>query len=151
VPGEDGDDHRQALGVDAGAHAARHGQVGRGDERLYLEQEGPRALERAADCRADFAGGAAEELRRVGHALQPGAGHLEDAELVRRAEAVLDRPQDAMRVVAVAFELQDAVDEVLQHARPRDGAVLRHVPDEEEGHPGLLRHPQEARRRLPHL
>ena len=74
---------------------------------------------------------AAEELRRVGHAEQPGAGHLEHAELVRRAEAVLVAAQDAVLAVAVALELEDAVDEVLEHARPGDRAVLRHMPDED--------------------
>ena len=36
-----------------------------------------------------------------------------------------------MRAVAVALELEDAVDEVLEHARPGDRAVLRHVADED--------------------
>ena len=95
--------------------------------------------------------GAAEELRRVGHADEPGAGHLEDAELVRRAEAVLRRAQDAVRVVAVALELEHAVDEVLEHARAGDRAVLRHVADEDRRDAGLLRDAQQPRRGLAHL
>ena len=55
VPREHGDDHREALRVDAGGDAARHREVGRRDERLDLEQERPRALERARDGRADLA------------------------------------------------------------------------------------------------
>ena len=74
-----------------------------------------------------------------GHALQAGARHLEDAELVRRAEAVLRRPQHPVRVVAIALELEHAVDEVLEHARAGDRAVLRHVADEEESNARLLR------------
>ena len=37
-----------------------------------------------------------------------------------------------MGVVAVALELEHAVDEVLEHARACDGAVFCHMPDEEE-------------------
>ena len=42
--------------------------------------------------------------RGVRHLGQPAAGHLEDADLIRRAEAVLDRAQDAELVAALAFE-----------------------------------------------
>ncbi len=94
---------------------------------------------------------AAEQLGGLGDADEPGAGHLEDAELVRRAEAVLGRAQDAVLVVAVSFELEHAVDEMLQHARARDRAVLRHVADEEDRDPCLLGYPQQPRGRLPHL
>src|SRR5262249_58646044 len=55
--------------------------------------------------RSHLAGLAAPEHgRRVGHSHEPGAGHLEDAELVRRAEAVLDGAEDAVGVVAVRSE-----------------------------------------------
>ena len=56
-----------------------------------------------------------------------------------------------MLVVAVAFELQHAVDQVLEHARACDRAVLRHVADEEDRDPGLLGHAQQPRGRLTHL
>ena len=56
-----------------------------------------------------------------------------------------------MGVVAVALELQHAVDEVLEHPRPGDRAVLRHVADEERGDAVLLRDAQQAARRLAHL
>ena len=92
-----------------------------------------------------------EQLGRVGHADETGRGHLEHAELVRRAEAVLRRAQDAVLVVAVALELEDAVDEVLEHARPRDRAVLRDVSDEHRRDAGLLRDAQEPRCGLAHL
>ena len=124
----------------------------RRDERLDLEQDRPRSLERAGDRRADLAVlGLAEERRRIGHADEPGAGHLEDAELVRRAEAVLRGAQHAVRVVAVALELEHAVDEVLEHARAGDRAVLRDVADEDRRDAVLLRDAQEPRRRLAHL
>ena len=119
MPAEHRDDHRQPLRIDARPDAARHREIGRRDERLHLEQDRPRALEHAADRRTDLARmRRPEELGRIGHADEPRRGHLEDAELVRRAEAVLRRTQDAMLVVAVTFELQHAVDEVLEDAGP---------------------------------
>ena len=56
-----------------------------------------------------------------------------------------------MRAVAVALEVEDAVDEVLEHARAGDGALLRHVADEERRDALLLGHAQEPAGRLAHL
>src|SRR5439155_1264747 len=109
VPAEHGDDHRQSLRVDSRADAPWHREVSRRDEGLDLEQNRSRALERARDRGADLALAATEELRRFGHAHESGAGHLEDPELVRRAEPVLDRAQDPVLAVAVALELEHAV------------------------------------------
>ena len=121
--------------------AARHREVGRRDERLDLEQDRPRPLERAGDRRRRSRPAAClpKSSDGIGHADEPVAGHLEDAELVGRAEAVLRRAQDAMRVVAVALELEHAVDEVLEHPRACDGAVLRDVADEDRRDARLLR------------
>ena len=44
-----------------------------------------------------------------------------------------------MLAVAVALELEHAVDQVLEHARARYGAVLGHVPDQEDRDVVLLR------------
>ncbi len=92
-----------------------------------------------------------EELGRIGNADEPRRSHLEDAELVRRAEAVLRRTQDAVLVVAVTFELQDAVDEVLEDTGAGDRAVLRHVSDEHRRDARLLRDSEKPARRLPDL
>ena len=153
VPGEHGDDHREPLRVDAGADPARHRQVGRRDERLDLEQQRPRALERAGDRGADLAAPRCGRRapRGPGTPTSPVPVISKTRELVRRAEAVLRRAQDAVGVVAVALELEHAVDEVLEHARAGDGAVLRHVTDEERRDAGLLRDPQEPRRGLANL
>ncbi len=56
-----------------------------------------------------------------------------------------------MLAVAIALELEHAVDEVLENARAGDRAVLRHVPDEEHGDARLLGHAQQAGRGLSHL
>ena len=61
-----------------------------------------------------------EQRGRVGDLLQPGVGHLEDADLVGRAEAVLHRPQDAEVVAAFALEIEHRVDHVLDHPGPGD-------------------------------
>src|SRR5581483_4870076 len=147
-----GDDHRQAFGVDPGSDTARHRQLALRDKRLHLEQDRPASLERAGDGSAGLAlHGLAEELRRVGDADEAAARHLEHAELVRRAEPVLGRAQDAVRVVAIALELEDTVDEVLEHARPRHRAVLRHMADEDGGDARLLRDAEEPGGGLAHL
>ena len=56
-----------------------------------------------------------------------------------------------MGVVAVALELEHAVDEVLEHARAGDGAVLGHVADEDRGDAVLLRDAQQPARGLADL
>ena len=58
--------------------------------------------------------------RRIGHLAQPVGGHLEDADLVGRAEAVLARAQQAQTAEALALERQHHIDDVLERlaARP---------------------------------
>ena len=68
-----------------------------------------------------------------GTPAEPGVGHLEQAELVGGAEAVLHRPQQAQGVVAVALEGQHGVDHVLEHPGPGQRAVLGDVADEHDG------------------
>ena len=55
-----------------------------------------------------------------GTSTRPRVGHLEDADLVGRAEAVLDRAQDAELVAALALEIEHRIDHVLEHARAGD-------------------------------
>ena len=54
-------------------------------------------------------------------------------------------------MVAVALELEHAVDEMLEHPRAGDGTVLRHVPDEDRRDACLLRDAQQPPGRLAHL
>ena len=63
---------------------------------------------------------------------RPCAGHLEDADLLGRAEAVLGRADQPQRRVALALDRDDRVDEVLEGLGPGDRAVLGHVPDEDD-------------------
>ena len=52
----------------------------------------------------------------VGDLGQATVGHLEHADLVGGAEAVLGAAQDAELVATIAFEMQHRVDHVFQHA-----------------------------------
>ena len=115
----------------------------RAEQRLHLDQERPPALEHRDDDAARDAGHAvAQEHRaRVRHGPQAVVAHLEDPHLAGGAEAVLDRGQDAQGVVAVAVEGEDGVDQVLDGPGPGQVAVLGHVADQDDGHPGRLGQP----------
>ena len=67
-----------------------------------------------------------------GTGLQAGRGHLEDAEFADRAEPVLDRAHDAVRVVMLPLEVEHRVDDVLERLRPGEAAVLGDVADEKD-------------------
>ena len=58
--------------------------------------------------------------------------HLEDANLVGRPEAVLHRAKDSELVAALAFEIEDGIDHVLDHARAGDRAFLGDMADEHQ-------------------
>ena len=88
-----------------------------------------------------------EQLGRVGDLAQARAGHLEHADLVGRAEAVLHRAQDAELVRAFALERQHRVDHVLDHAGAGDLAVLGDVADQDDGGAGFLGEADERLRR----
>ena len=79
-----------------------------------------------------------EQFGRVRHLGEAAVGHLEDADLVGRPEAVLDGAQDAEMVAGIALEGDDRVDHVLDHARAGDLAVLGDVADEDHGGAGRL-------------
>ena len=64
----------------------------------------------------------------------PVLGHLEAADLVGRAEPVLGGPDHPEAGVPVAVEGEHHVDQVLQHPRPGDGAVLGDVADDDHRH-----------------
>ena len=55
--------------------------------------------------------------------------HLKDADLIRRAEAVLRRAEDAVGHVLVALEIEHAVHHVLEHLGTGNGALLVDVAD----------------------
>ena len=79
--------------------------------------------------------GAAGQEQRAGvvHGHQSLAAHLEHRQLAGGAEAVLDRAHQADRPAAVALEVEDGVDHVLEQLRSGQVARLGHVPDQEHG------------------
>ena len=133
--------NRKPLRVDTCGHPLGNGESRLVHKRLRLEEERPRALERAAH---DTPGRRRsvllqKYLARVRHRLKPVARHLEHAYLVGRPEAVLDGAQQAVLVVAVALEVDDSIHHVLEDARARNLAILRHMPDEDGNAPRILR------------
>src|SRR5439155_782580 len=78
-------------------------------------------------------------------------GHLEHADLVHGAEAVLHGAQDAVIQRALALEVEDRVHDVLERLGARDAAALGYVPDEQHRGPRLLREAHQPGRALPHL
>ena len=71
-----------------------------------------------------------EHFRRIGDLAQSAVVHLENADLVRRTEPVLHRPQDPVGVMPLPLELQDGVHHVLDHLRSGDHPFLGHVSDQ---------------------
>jgi len=147
-----GQQHGQAVAVQADgqpprAHAAAVHQG------LQLHQQRPRAFQgdEHAAARHRLGMGAQEDRARVGHALQALLGHREDADLVDRAESVLDRPHQPEAAVRVALEVQHRVDDVLQHARAGQRAFLRDVAHEHHRAAARLGRARELRRAFAHM
>ncbi len=138
---EDRDEQRQALAVEAGSGASR-----RSVDLLARRAPGPRRA--AVGCprasRPTATPGAPSDsvsmnaAAGIGDLAQSVGGHLEDAHLVGRAEAVLARAQQPQAGEALAFERQHDVDDVLERLGPGQRAVLGHVADEDHRDAVLL-------------
>ena len=134
MPGQHREDEGEPVAIDPVRHTPRRHELGGRDERLDLDEQRPRALHRGEHDGAGRAGGLGDEPRGgVGHLGQAVAAHLEDADLVGGAEAVLERAQRAVGALALALELEHAVDEVLEHPRAGQGALLGHVAHQQGG------------------
>ncbi len=147
------EEERDALRIDTVDRAPRQPEARRRHERLDLDEQRPRPFDRRDD---DAAGDAAaplfeEDLGRVHDLAKAALPHLEHADLVGRAEPVLRAAQHAERVEALALEIEDRVDDVLEHAWPSDRAFLCHVTDEEDRHVIALRDLEQPRRALAQL
>ena len=122
-PLEHGEQQRQAAAVEPlGVAPRRRRRVGSGRSAPGPRRAaggGPRASARRPSRRRRARRSARNSFGGSGTPVRPALGHLEQAELVGRAEAVLDRPQQAQGVVAVALERQHGVDDVLEHAADR--------------------------------
>ncbi len=96
-----GQQHGQAVLVQAQGDAPRVGQVAGIDQRLHFHQHRPGAFpgghHHATGHRLLSTG--EKDRRGVGDLLEALVGHAEHAQLVDRAEAVLHRPQQAQATV----------------------------------------------------
>ena len=123
------------------------------DQGLHLDQQRPGALLRGHDAGARYLLRMLRQKqgRWVGHAAQAAVGHGEHAQLVDRAEAVLEGAHQAERRMRVALEIQHGIDDMLEHARAGQGAVLGDVPDHDDGDAGLLGQARELGGAFAHL
>ena len=80
-----------------------------------------------------------------------GVGHLENAYLIRRAEAVLRGTENAVAHALLALKVQHAVHHVLQHLRTCDAALLIDMPDDESSKTVGLGQAHYGHRTLAHL
>ena len=74
-------------------------------------------------------------VRNLGQAI---ATHLQQRDVIGRAESVLGAPQHAVAAEVVAFHVEDDVHHMLEHPRAGDVAVLGHVAGEKQRHAGGL-------------
>jgi hypothetical protein len=132
APLEDGEDHRDAGGIDAVDDPSRVGGRARIDQGLNLDGQGATTLECDRHARAADRGAVPEEqTARVGNLGDAVAGHLEASDLVRRSEPILESAHESQGGLAVTLEVADDIDEVLEQAWARDRAVFRDVPDDQ--------------------
>ena len=147
---EHGQDHRQPAGIPAHHGAARRAVAGGGHQRLHFDQQRPRAFEPGEhrSARRDAVAVAEEQRGRIGDFREARARHLEHADLVGGAEAVLHRAQDAEMMAALAFEIEHRIDEMLDRLWARDLAILGDMADEQHrGAASLWRSARDRTRR----
>ena len=131
VPSEHRQHECDAVSVKPRHHPPRRHQLRSRDQRLHLHEQRSRPLHRAQHHAAGGARGLPNEPRgRIEHFDEPVVSHLEHPRLVRGAEPVLDRPDGAVGPFALSLELKYAIDEVLEHSRAGERAVLGDVADE---------------------
>src|SRR5205807_683288 len=128
---EHGGEEVEAGEVEAGGAVAGEPEARRRHQRLDLDGERARAL--AGDGEhvpGHREGGLVEEgAPRRGLLTHPVVVEHEHPELVGGAEAILDPAEQAVIAVALALEVEDHVDHVLEGARSGDRAVLGDVAD----------------------
>ena len=143
---EDRGDEQDPIQVDAARHSPRHRQGCPGHQRLHLGEHGAGALGRHDDGRAAGVVRAIGDEQRggVGHFDQAAIPHLKNADLAGGAEAVLDAAQESVCLQSLTFEVENGVDQVLDHARAGEHPLLGDVPDEEHGNLASLGQAMEA-------
>ncbi len=144
--------HGQPLRIKPDGQPARIAVRGI-DQRLDFDEQRPRAF-----LRHHHAGSGhvlpmlrQKKRRRIADAFEAGFRHGKDADFIDRTKAVLDGPHEAEARMRVTLEIEHGVDDVLEHARPGQGALLCHVTDENDRDAGLLGQPCQLRRAFAHL
>ena len=152
VAAEHGEHERQPVAVDP-VGTRRGGTSSDGDTSAWTSTSSGREPSIAASTTLPGARVASPTKRADASCdLDQAAGaHLEHADVVGRAEAVLQRPQRAVGALALALELQHAVDQVLEHPRAGQRALLGDVADEQHGDPARLGEPRDPVGDLAHL
>ena len=151
---DDGKEHRQATGVETvGVAPPLHALWHRHRERLHFDEQRAFAFEDRNDDRAGDTPTTVgeEEVGRIGYADESGLGHLEQPELARRPEPVLDGAQQSKGVVTFPFEREHRVDGVFELTRSGQRAVLGDVADEDDGDAATLGLDDELLRARAHL
>ena len=152
MPGEHGEHQAEPVAVDPGGDPPRWDDLGRRDQRLDLDQQRARPLHRAQHAGARHRRRLTDEPRRgIRHLGEPAGAHLEHRYLARRSEPVLERAQRPVAALALPLEHQNAIDEVLERSRPRERALLGHVPDHDHRDVEPLRDLHQLPRCLAHL
>ena len=126
------DDH--AVVVIARRDAARNSEDGVNRECLDLYKDRTQSLHAGDDSLTRRLARAVTKqvFRRVFDPFEPLPLHDEEPGLCGGAETVLHRPQHTELIAAVAFQVEDHVDHVLQDARPREIPFLCHVTDDHD-------------------
>jgi hypothetical protein len=70
--------------------------------------------------------------------LEAGFFHLEDTDLVGRAESILNGSQNTKAVTALALKIKDSIDHVFEHPRTGDSPVFRYVANQKRRQPGFF-------------
>ena len=152
VAAEDREDEREAVAVDPVA-TRRGGTSSLGETRAWTSTSSGRepSIEASTTLPGARVASATKRALASRTSTSPPVAHLEDADLARRAEAVLQRADRAVGPLALALELHDAVDQVLEHPRARQRPLLRDVADEHDRGARALGHRHDPRGDLAHL
>lgn len=112
---EDGDEKVEPIDIKATGGAFGVAEVGLGGEGLDFDEYRAVTLEGGEDDGAVGIGALSEESGGwVLNFFEAGAQHFEDSDFVGGAEAVFDGADGLETAVAVAFEVEDDVDEMLE-------------------------------------
>lgn len=132
---DDGDEQIELPASDPSRGSFRISEFRVGGECLDLDEHRTASFQRHGKCGSGESDvvGIDEFHARILDVAEPRLGHAEEPDLIGRSESVLERPQDAVALVAASFEEEDRVDEVLEDLRPGYRPVLGDVPDEHDG------------------